>query len=167
MKKFTSAFLMLGLFAATLSSCKKDDDNKVDDEEDVKSTKMSFKVDGSQKTSTHLFAYKTDEDELGIYGSNSSEAVTVAIDNFHGVGDYVLEGDDDNNDDDGVMVLYTVGKESAAKLYYAEEATVKITSSNDKEVKGTFSATVKELNGDASMVLTEGKFEAKIVESMD
>lgn len=150
---------MLGLFALTISSCKKDDDNKVDNEEDLKSTKMSYKVDGTQKTSTHLFAVKNGADAIGIYGAiNDSEALVIGIDGFHGNGDYTTEEDD-------VIITYTSGK-NATDVYVAEECTVKVTSSTNNEIKGTFTATVKN-NANASKVVTEGKFEAKIVEAQD
>ena len=158
MKKITSAFLVIGLFVISLASCKKDDSTKVD-EEDVKSAKMTYKLDGTSKTSTLLFAVK-ENGAIGISGfMNETETIVLAIDNFHGVGEYTV-------DDEHVVISYTNGSNSQSNLYLSEQGTIKITASSDTEVKGTFSGTVKNLQ-EASKVITEGKFEAKIVEAED
>ena len=154
MKKTTSAFLMLALLATTVISCKKDDSTKIDNEQDLKSTKMTFKVDGTSKTSTHHFAVK-DEETVEIYGSiNDDEAVIMSIDELDGLGDYDLAEEN--------ILSYTSGDSPQADVYFAEEGTIKVTSSSNSEIKGTFSGTVKNLQG-ASKVITEGKFDAKIV----
>jgi hypothetical protein len=158
MKKFTSILLTFSLVALGFSSCKKDDSTKVDDEEDIKSTKMSWKVDGTAKTSTHLFALKSDG-ALAVYGAiNDVENVVLVIDDFHGTGDYTV-------DEDEVSIAYFTekGTNPAVNVYSAKDGVIKVTSSNDGEVKGTFSGTLENAS-DQTKSMTEGKFEAKIVD---
>lgn len=158
MKKITSAFLMLALFAITITSCKKDDSPKIDNEEDLKSSKMTFKVDGTSKTSTHHFAYK-DGESVEVWGSiSANEAVTFSIDELDGPGDYEL-GEDD-------FLIYTNGTSPESNVHIAEDGTVTVTTSTNSQIKGTFTGTVKNLQG-ATKEITDGKFDAKFVANPD
>ncbi|WP_207533350.1 DUF6252 family protein [Desertivirga arenae] len=158
MKKFTSILVTISLVALGFSSCKKDSAEKVDDIEDLKSTKMSWKFDGTAKTSTHLWAVK-DEGDLTVYGGiNDTESLTLYISEFHGTGDYTVDAED-------IMIRYITpaGITNPSAIFSAQDGIIKITSSTNGEVKGTFSGTL--VNAlDQTKPMTEGKFEAKIVE---
>lgn len=158
MKKLKSLFLLVGLLALSVASCKKDDAKKVDEEEDLRSTKMTYKVDGTAKTSTHLFAVKDDE-AIAVYGAiNDSETIVLSIDNFHGTGDYTVDNDE-------VVIGYVNGT-NPLNSFYATSGTIKVTSSSNAEVKGTFSGSLIN-GGETTRVLSDGTFEAKIVEAQD
>ncbi|WP_207429067.1 hypothetical protein [Pedobacter sp. SYSU D00535] len=158
MKKITSALLLMGLFGITAVSCKKDNVEKVDSEEDIRSTKMTYKIDGAAKTSTHLFAVK-DEGDIAIYGSiDDDETMVIAIEDFHGTGDYEVENDH-------VTIGYINGN-TPTNSFWATEGVIKVTASTNNEVKGTFSGRLTNA-GETVKEITEGKFEAKIVEGQD
>ena len=160
MKKITSAVLMLSLFTLLSTSCKKDSDTKKD-EKDLRSTKLSFKLDGTNKTSTHLWAIHDDgEDYLAVQGTlSNSESINIVINDFNGNGEFDIE-------DNEALVTYTNGTNTATNAYIGTEGVVKITSINGSEVKGTFSGTVNNLSN-SSKTIAEGKFEAQIVEETD
>jgi len=156
MKTTKSTLLLLSLAVLTLGSCKKDEDSV---KEDVFSSDLTFKLDGTAKKSTFVVATKDDEDEdvLGLSANlSNSETLTIAFDGLHGTGNYNIATDE-------AALVYTNGNDPLANIFYAEAGIVKITSISSKEVKGTFELTVKN-SGDASKVITEGKFAAKIVE---
>lgn len=157
MKKFTSILLTFSLVALGFSSCKKDDAEKVDDPEDLKSTKMSWKFDGAAKTSTTLFALKDEGDLTVVGGINDTETLTLYISEFHGTGDYTV-------DDEDIMIHYVTpgGITNPAAVFTAKDGVIKVTSSSAGEVKGTFSGTLENAL-DQTKPMTEGKFEAKIV----
>ncbi|WP_207420835.1 DUF6252 family protein [Desertivirga brevis] len=157
MKKITSILLTISLVALGFSSCKKDDAEKVDDLEDIKSTKMSWKFDGTAKTSTTLFAHKDEGDLTVIGGINETETLTLYISEFHGTGDYNV--DDEEN---SIHYVTAAGISNPAALFAAKDGVIKITSSTNGEVKGTFSGTLENAL-DQTKPMTEGKFEAKIV----
>lgn len=155
MKKITSAVLMLSLLAIFGTSCKKDSDT-VKDEKDLRSTKLSFKLEGASKTSTHLWAvYGDSQDQIGIHGTlSSSESISLAINDFDGNGEYDVDSEE-------AVIIYNVGNTTNAETYISTSGTVKITSITSSEVKGTFSGTLSNLS-DGTKTVTDGKFEAKI-----
>lgn len=155
MKKIKSTLAVLGLLVLGFASCKKDDDKTV--REDVVSSKMTFKLDGTSKTSTILVAAVDEENEdgLGISGNlGNGETLTIVFSELDGAREYDLEEDD-------VALVYANGT-AANNVYSAESGKVKITSITNSEVKGTFQAVVTNIQ-DASKTVTEGKFDAKIL----
>lgn len=160
MKTIKSALLMLSLLALSFSSCKKDNDTEKDDADDVlRSAAMTFKIDGTAKTSTHLFAAR-EEGSIEIYGGiNETETMALLIYDFNGTGDYAVDGDN-------VQIYYVNGTDPLANSFLGQNGTIKITSVTDKEVKGTFVSSLKNTN-DVTKAVSDGKFEAKIIDVED
>ena len=137
---------MLTIFAVGVSSCKKEDSATVN-------ASMSVKVSGSVKTTTTapMAMYFESQKSMQIMRQfGTSEGVSISLKEPK-VGDFSVSTD-------AAVVIYTNG----TTTYLGNEGSVKITSLTNDTVKGTFSFTGTASQG-PNMVLSEGKFEAKIV----
>lgn len=145
---------MLTMILFAFSSCEKEDS------EDQVNVGMSLKVNGTLKQAageTKVSAmFIKSEKSLQVMGNlGENEAVSLTIENFNGVGDY-------NVTNDNVVVVYTTNiNGGVASTSLGTTGIIKITTSTDKVIKGTFQFTDDEAS--TPMVISEGKFEAKVM----
>lgn len=155
MKKLTSVLLLLTVIF--VSACKKD---KTDDA--PISTNVSFKVNGTLKQASGeanvtAFYYSTEKTLQFIGDLENNQGISLYIQEYKGVGEYDVASDD-------VIASYVTNKNgglSGSQL--GSTGSIKITSSTDKLVKGTFQFVVRDPITDVLVsTITEGQFEAKL-----
>lgn len=143
MKKLTSVLLLLIVVFG--SACKKD--------EKESQANVSFKVDGTLKQAigdTKVTAmYFTSQKTLQFMGNlENNQAIGFVIQDYNGVGEYDVA-------DFNVTATYVTD--------FGSTGIIKITTSTDKLVKGTFQFIVRDLVTNAiKFTITEGTFEAKV-----
>ena len=160
--------LLLGLTFFLFASCsKEEDDDKADSGNNQQSPngEMTCKVDGTNWSAT-LAVVATLDESAGIAtvtGSDgSSKQCQVTINGFAGTGTYDLGGTLTNPN----MGRWTASA-SLTDTYTTTlgqgSGSVKVTEVTDTSIKGTFSFTAKNSNGE-EVSLTEGEFDAQIQE---
>ncbi len=142
---------MLFVFALAISSCKKD---KGDDASSDPS--FSAKVAGTTKTSMNapVAMHYASEKTLQIMGQFSGGSGISIMVQEPKVGTFNVGSDE-------VMVSY-LANTSTSGNYMGVSGNVKITEWSSSRVKGTFEFTGEVLGGGPTMVISEGKFDAKV-----
>lgn len=149
MKSIKALLATMIVCIVAFSSCKKDSS------ESNPTTTVSFKLDGTDKsTSTVLSAYDKNSKALLVSGSLSpSEVINISLENIQaGTFDVV------NN---GIVATYSNGA-SDLDTYAAISGTLTITSFTNNTVSGTFSFVVMN-QARTTKNITEGKFSTNYV----
>ncbi len=143
-----SAGIMLG------SSCRKIVETKVAD------AKVFYKIGGASRQGSGdenvMIANYTSENTVQVIGRTGvSEAVSLMISDFHGVGVYDTV--------DRILATYSTSMEDPLQnTYMNSEGTIKVTSFSNSRMKGEFQFTGKNGPGEV-VVITEGTFEGKVI----
>jgi hypothetical protein len=147
MKQIKSTLLILTLCALVFSSCKKSSTNP------TFSTSISFKINGTAKSSTNLTAvYDHTQNTLQVISAFSAESVTLVIENVKTGAFDVSTG--------GALVAYSNSSDS----FTGSVGNVTITSFTNDTVTGTFQFTgTGAISSSNTAVVTEGKFQAKYI----
>ena len=145
----TKLFFLAFICLIITSSCKKEIDYHP--EWDVSS--MSGKVDGVllQCSFTTAQTYTVNgKTSLQILGNKENDGFSFLIDDFKGNGIYSLAS---NN-----IATYLSGVSGLQDAYLGASGTIKIVSSTDKMIKGTFDFKGQNISNGVTKSITEGQF---------
>ncbi len=187
-KTFSTLMLALVLVAGTMMSCSKNGDKPVvtpppgggdtsSNPPPVTSYFIKMKIDGVQQNFTNVAAILQETDEGyglivgGAKNDNATEEIDFVISSLEPIakGEYT-EGEHETYYTWGLYAPEDAEEEnifySGVTLGAAVPYKVKITELTDKVVKGTFSGTFFDSNGQGTnkKVVTEGQFSAQIQE---
>ncbi|MXV51524.1 hypothetical protein GS399_11130 [Pedobacter sp. HMF7647] len=165
MKMFTlnPSVKLLALFIActlSLASCKKSDDDKPAD-----SPYLSVKIDGQKKNSTGPVVAGVMKvagvTALTIQGQfSTNEGVALMLTDSK-VGEYKVLTEDQPSFEGNAATGVYLADIAKSQSYDSVSGTVKITSSTDKLISGTFEFTAKNEAG-ATKTFSEGSFQATV-----
>lgn len=167
MKTFNKIILVLtAVVAMTLTSCKKDDDGGGGGS--AAEGTVSAKVDGNNFNSMEMASFATlTSGTLILQGSDASgKGISIIMNNYEGVGTY--EFTDSNVFLVATYVEANINNPTQSQTWTAPYegsgviGELKISEKTDLGIKGTFSFTAKNSNGDQSLKnITDGTFNLK------
>ena len=171
MKTLKHLALFLMCFSLiTLSSCSNDDDGGDDGGGAAASGTITAKINGSSFTSLEMtsFANATSgggQTTLVMQGNTQSQAISMIINGYDGVGTYQLS--DDNVFRTASYVEPNISDPMNTQTWNAPYqdsgviGEIKISEETDTHVKGTFNFTCKNANDGSTKSVTEGAFNLK------
>lgn len=159
MRKVNTTFFILSLLFVSFTSCRKDRSHAVIN---TSGFNISFKADGvfrnmsgEQDVTAFLFTNKSSLQLIGDI-NDGKEGISLRIENFTGVGQYTIAPFS------SVAAAYHTGSnDPSINSYIGEEGLIVVSSSTEKQIKGTFHFKGKNSVG-VHKTITEGRFEAKI-----
>lgn len=152
MKPFKLALLLLVAISLSIS-CKKVIETKV-------MSSISFKMDNVLKQKSGdknvMISFYKEQNILQVIGNiEGSQAISLMINEYHGVGTYSCEED--------LLATYSNDVQLIDNdTFVGVTGTLKITSATDTFVKGEFQFNAETISG-LPKIFTEGKFEGKII----
>ncbi len=150
MKQVTYLFLILILFAFTLSSCKKSSANP------QTASSISLKFNGTLVSSaTPIATYYKTQNSLQIIGAfGTTSAVSLIIANGVQIGTFDLSNGE-------ALLTYSTGA-NLQDTFYGTAGNIVISTYTSSTVSGTFQFTGTDLSN-VTGTITEGKFTAKLI----